>query len=62
MLELAESHQRRARRVDDAHHAAAALVVGITSVFTYDSDDWAAFETDGLHIKPTVCARELGAP
>ena len=50
MLELAESHQLRARRVHDARHAAAALVVGITSVFTYDADDWAAFETDGLHI------------
>ena len=50
MLELAESHQLRARRVHDARHAAAALVAGITSVFTYDAGDWAAFEGDGLNI------------
>jgi predicted nucleic acid-binding protein len=50
MLELAESHQLRARRVHDARHAAAALVAGVTSVFTYDAGDWAAFEGDGLNI------------
>jgi predicted nucleic acid-binding protein len=39
MVELAASHQLRARRVHDARHAAAAIVAGITSVYTYDSDD-----------------------
>jgi predicted nucleic acid-binding protein len=50
MLELAASHQLRARRVHDARHAAAAIVAGITSVYTYDSDDWKSFEGDGLII------------
>lgn len=50
MLELAGTHQLRARRVHDARHAAAALVAGVTLVFTYDSDDWSAFESDGLKI------------
>jgi predicted nucleic acid-binding protein len=58
MLELAESHQLRARRVHDARHAAAALVAGVTSVFTYDAAEWAVFESDGLHIAgpPSVLA------
>lgn len=34
MLELAASHQLRARHVHDARHAATALVAGVTSVFT----------------------------
>jgi hypothetical protein len=46
MLELAESYRLRARRVHDGRHAAAALVAGITSVFTYDADDWAIFEPE----------------
>jgi predicted nucleic acid-binding protein len=50
MVELAVSHQLRARRVHDARHAAAAIVAGITSVYTYDSDDWKSFERDGLSI------------
>ena len=50
MLDLAASHQLRARRVHDGRHAAAALVAGITSVFTYDADDWAIFEPEGLRI------------
>lgn len=50
MLELAELHQLRARRVHDARHAAAALIAGVTSVFTYDAGDWSAFERDGLSI------------
>jgi predicted nucleic acid-binding protein len=50
MVELAASHQLRARRVHDARHAAAAIVAGITSVYTYDSDDWKSFERDGLSI------------
>jgi predicted nucleic acid-binding protein len=61
MLELAESHQLRARRVHDARHAAAALVAGITSVFTYDSGDWSAFESDGLRITgPSSVLASLG--
>jgi predicted nucleic acid-binding protein len=47
MVELAASHQLRARRVHDARHAAA-IVAGTTSVYTYDSDDWESFERDGL--------------
>ena len=50
MLELAAAHQLRARRVHDARHAAAAILNGITSVYTYDSDDWKSFEADGLSI------------
>lgn len=50
MLELAAKHQLRARRVHDARHAAAAIVAGITSVFTYDAEDWESFEDDGLSI------------
>jgi len=61
MLELAESHQLRARRVHDARHAAAALVAGVTSVFTYDSGDWSAFESDGLRITgPSSVLATLG--
>lgn len=58
MVELAKSHQLRARRIHDARHAAAALVAGITTVFTYDFGDWAEFENDGLHIAgpPSVLA------
>jgi predicted nucleic acid-binding protein len=50
MVELAASYQLKARRVHDARHAAAAIVAGITSVYTYDSDDWESFESDGLSI------------
>src|ERR671917_1507077 len=50
MLELAAKHQLRARLVHDARHAAAALESGITSVFTYDAEDWESFEDDGLRI------------
>lgn len=44
MLELAASHQLRARRVHDARLAAAAIVAGVKSVFTYDAEDWESFE------------------
>jgi predicted nucleic acid-binding protein len=59
MLELASSHQLRARRVHDARHAAAAIVAGVNSVFTYDAEDWKSFEGDGLSIvgPPTTLAR-----
>lgn len=50
MVELAASHQLRARRVHDARHAAAAIVAGITLVYTYNSDDWESFESNGLSI------------
>ena len=31
-----------------------ALIAGITSVFTYDVEDWEAFEDDGLRITGPV--------
>jgi predicted nucleic acid-binding protein len=49
-LALAAKYQLTARRVHDARHAASALVAGITSVYTYDIEDWQVFEADGLHI------------
>jgi predicted nucleic acid-binding protein len=61
MLELAAKHQLRARRVHDARHAAAALLAGITSVFTYDAEDWESFEEDGLSIDgPAATLARLG--
>jgi predicted nucleic acid-binding protein len=61
MLVLAESHKLRARRVHDARHAAAALIGGVTSVFTYDADDWIAFEAHGLRIEgPMSTLTRLG--
>jgi predicted nucleic acid-binding protein len=59
MLELAAKHKLRARRVHDARHAAATIVAGITSVYTYDAEDWESFEGDGLSIvgPPTTIAR-----
>jgi len=61
MLDLADSHQLRARRVHDARHAASAIVSGIKSVFTYDADDWESFESDGLKITgPAATLARLG--
>ena len=61
MLELAAKYRLRARRVHDARHAAAALVAGITSVFTYDAEDWESFEKDGLNIAgPAATLARLG--
>ena len=61
MLESSASHQLRARRVHDARHAAAALVAGVTSVFTYDAEDWESFEGDGLGIAgPATTLARLG--
>jgi predicted nucleic acid-binding protein len=59
MLELAAKYRLRARRVHDARHAAAAMVAGVASVFTYDAEDWESFEGDGLSIAgpPTTLAR-----
>jgi predicted nucleic acid-binding protein len=48
--QTATAHQLRAKRVHDARHAAAALVAGVTSVYTYDVEDWESFEGDGLNI------------
>jgi predicted nucleic acid-binding protein len=61
MLELAAKRKLRARRIHDARHAAAAIVAGITSVYTYDAEDWESFESDGLRIAgpTTVVLREL---
>jgi predicted nucleic acid-binding protein len=50
MLELAAKHTLTARRVHDARHAATALVAGISKVYTYDIEDWKAFQTDGITI------------
>lgn len=61
MLELAASRGLRARRVQDARHAAAAIVAGVKSVYTYDSDDWQVFEGDGLSIRgPATTLTRLG--
>ena len=49
-LALAAKHQLTGRRIHDARHAAAALVAGITGVYTYDVDDWRIFADDGLRI------------
>ncbi len=50
MLYLAEKHKLTARRVHDARHAATALIHGVSKVYTYDVDDWKAFEPDGISI------------
>jgi predicted nucleic acid-binding protein len=50
-MKLASAHQLRARRVHDARHAAAAIVAGISRVFTYDAEDWKVFDVDGLSIE-----------
>jgi predicted nucleic acid-binding protein len=50
MLELAEKHSLKARRIHDARHAAAAIMKGISKVYTYDTDDWKVFVSDGLTI------------
>lgn len=61
MLKLAASHQLRARRIHDARHAAAAIVAGTKSVFTYDASDWESFEGDGLSIAgPLTTLARLG--
>lgn len=49
-LDLSASHHLTARRVHDARHAAAALLAGVQSVYTYDVEDWQAFEADGVRI------------
>lgn len=49
-LELAAAHNLTARRVHDARHAAAALLAGVHSVYTYNVEDWKVFEAEGLQI------------
>jgi len=49
-LELAATHNLRARRIHDARHAAAAVLAGVRSVYTYDVEDWQVFGADGLQI------------
>jgi len=49
-LELAATHGLTARRAHDARHAAAALLHGLQSVYTYDGADWRAFEANGPRI------------
>jgi predicted nucleic acid-binding protein len=49
-LKLAAVYRLRARRVHDARHAAAAITSNVSLVFTYDPDDWLAFENEGLRI------------
>ena len=47
-MELASLHNLTARRIHDARHAAAALAAGVTTVYTYDVEDWKLFAGDGL--------------
>lgn len=59
-LELAAVHNLTARRVHDARHASAAVLAGVRSVYTYDAEDWGAFEADGLKISgPTSVLAHL---
>jgi predicted nucleic acid-binding protein len=61
MLELSAKYHLRARRVHDARHAAAAMTAGVKSVFTYDTEDWESFESDGLSIEgPATTLARLG--
>ncbi len=50
LLELSKKHRLTARRTHDARHAAIAMQAGVTKVYTYDTGDWKAFESDGLII------------
>ncbi len=62
-MELASVHNLTARRIHDARHAAAALAAGVTTVYTYDVDDWKLFASDGLTIvgPPSGLRRMSGA-
>lgn len=63
MLMLASVNGLRSKNVHDARHAASALGGGATSVFTYDPEDWQAFESAGLSILgPAATLKRLGRP
>ena len=55
-VEMAAAHNLTARRIHDARHAAAAIVAGVTRVYTYDVEDWKAFQNDDLAIVGPVSA------
>ena len=61
-MELASLHNLTARRIHDVRHAAAALAAGVTTVYTYDVEDWKLFAGDGLAIvgPPSAMARIAG--
>ncbi len=50
MLALSAKYNLTARRVHDARHAATALANGVKLIYTYDINDWKAFEPEGLTI------------
>jgi predicted nucleic acid-binding protein len=58
MLEIAANRKLTARRIHDARHAATALVAGVDQVYTYDTEDWRVFQSDGITIvgPPSVLA------
>lgn len=58
-VELARQHSLTGRRIHDARHAAAALVAGITQIFTYDLEDWRAFVDNGITISGPPSVRGL---
>ena len=58
-LEMASAHNLTARRIHDARHAAAALVAGVTRVYTYDVEDWKLFASEGLTIIGPVSSLTL---
>lgn len=61
MLSLLEKNDLRAKKVHDARHAATALLDGVTSVYTYELDDWSRFEVNGLLIAgPPSSMQALG--
>lgn len=63
MADLAAKHNLTARRIHDARHAATALVNGVSTVYTYDPDDWAVFRGDGLAvIDPASTMARLRTP
>ncbi len=62
MMEIASSHNLTARRIHDARHAAAALAAGVTTVYTYDVEDWKLFAGDGLTIIGPASALQRLSP
>lgn len=58
MLDLAKRYALTGRRVHDARHAATAIEAGVHGVFTYDVDNWRAFEPEGIVLAgpPSVLA------